>query len=705
MPGGARVSEAAVQRDRDASRERYYGNRERARKTQNERKRARFDTRPFIGWDSEGYDAFQVDSQGVCEKLPQRTMLFMCSEGDYVAGVNVGTKQMLDLVLEVESRNPDAYHVGFSFEYDINQMLQDLPWRMLAVLKATGKVRWEGYRITHVPHKLIRITKNGVSATIYDCFGYFHTKYEKALEKYGVGNDEQLRKIAAGKSRRGRFTYADLPEVIAYCATELALLPPLMDKIREASYTGGYRVSAWHGPGALASYALHANGANRLHSRRTRDVPQFQIRAAYAGGRFMAWLCGEYYGPVYTLDKNSAYVQAIAMLPRLDNGKWTRIDPGTIKGPEDIARFGIYHIAFDARDDRAYKLRRNGYPARPYPLFHRDSQGRLTWPDHVDGWYWSPEARLVAGDKRAKFTEAIIYQDDGTYPFRWVEDTYRVRLRYQDPEHYSPAEKAYKWALAAIYGAFARRVGWDRKRRTAPKSHELAWAGYITSHCRAAIFDVAAYAYSKGGLISVDTDGVTSTEPFPEDIVPEGFGNQLGQWKQDEYSGIVYWQNGIYWLLRDGEWVEAKSRGVPKGRIPVEEAISALRHTTFTGGDMLARIETTRTRYVGYRQALNGQHAHWRYWETSPNILTMGGGSGKGLHFPGYCRKCRHGGAGWDMHVVSHILPPRFDPVSTPHKLPWLEDLPEDALANMDVRNFMLSENDIVWDTDLEENL
>jgi hypothetical protein len=700
-----RTSEAAIERDRKSSRERYYGRREYIRKQQNERKRSAFDTRPFVGWDSEGYDAFVVNSAGECWKLPQRTMLFMCSEGDYVSGINVSTQEMLDLVLEVEARNPDVYHVGFSFEYDVNQMLQDLPWRMLAVLKFTGKVRWKGYRISHVPHKLIRITKNGVSATIYDCFGYFHTKYENALQKYGIGNDKQLREIASGKSKRGHFTYADLPEVTQYCATELALLPPLMECIREASYTGGYRISAWHGPGALASFALHANGANHLHSRRTHDVPSYAIRAAYAGGRFQAWQCGEYYGDVYTLDKNSAYVQAIAMLPRLDNGKWSRHNPRDIKGPDNIARFGLYHIVFNDRDTRAAKLRKQGYPARPYPLFHRDSQGRLTWPDRVDGWYWSPEARLVAGDSRAEFTEAIVYGDDSTYPFRWVEDSYRVRLRYQDPEHYSPAEKAYKWALAAIYGAFARRVGWDRKTKRPPRSHELAWAGYITSHCRAAIYDVAAYAYSKGALISVDTDGVTATCSFPESIVPEGFGNQLGQWKQDHYTGVVYWQNGIYWLRQDGKWVEAKSRGVPKGRIPVEAATDALHNTSFTPGDMLARIETTRTRYVGYRQALNGQHAHWRLWETSPNILTMGGGSGKGLHFPGYCRKCRHGDAGWDMHVISHILPPKFDPVSTPHKLPWLEDLPEDALANMDVRNFQLSDWDIVQDGDVEENL
>lgn len=699
-----RTSEAAIQRDREASRNRYWNKREQNRKVQNDYKRRRFGERPFIGWDSEGYDAFSVDSNGVCEKLPQRTMLFMCSTGDYVSGIQVGTAEMLDLILQVEAADPDVYHVGYSFEYDVNQILQDLPFRMLAVLKATGKVRWNGYRISHVPHKLFRVSRNGISATIYDCFGYFHTKYEVALDKYDVGSDGQRAKIHAGKSRRGYFTYADLPYVTEYCALELALLPPLMEHIREAAYTGGYHISAWHGPGALASYALKANGANKLHSRRTRDVPGYAIRAAYAGGRFQPWQCGEYYGPVYTLDKNSAYVQAIGMLPRLDNGRWVRIPATDIRGPRDIARFGLYHIRFSDNDIRADNLRRNGYPTRPMPLFHRDRRGALSWPNRTDGWYWSPEARLVAGSPHAEFVEAYVFGDDGTYPFRWVDDTYKVRLKYKDPEHYSPAEKAYKWGLAALYGAFARRVGWDRKSRKPPHSHELAWAGYITSHCRAAIYDVAAYAYSQGALISVDTDGVTATCEFPEYIVPEGFGDQLGQWKQDRYDGIVYWQNGIYWLLKNGEWVEAKSRGVPKGRIPVEAAQQCLRNTTFTPGDMLAQITTSRTRYVGYRQALNGQHNHWRLWETSPNVLTMGGSGGKAMHFPPYCRKCKDPSA-WAMHVVQQLLPKDFTPVSEPHKLPWLEDMPEDIVNDVNFRSFILTENDIVRDADLEENL
>lgn len=701
-----RVSHEAIERDRQSSRSRYRRNREQIRKGQKAYKERRFEERPFIGWDSEGYDFFICSPDGTIEKGPQRTMLFGCSvPGRYVAGIQVSSLEMLQLIIDVEKDFPDAFHVGFSFDYDVNQILQDLPWRLLAVLKILGSVKWKGFRITHVPHKIFSVSKDGIAVTIYDCFGYFHSKYTHALEKYHVGDVERLRKIAEGKSRRGTFTYAEIVSVIEYWEAEISLLPDLMEEIRTAAYGGGFRISSWHGPGTLASYALRYNNVRSFMSTNVPGNVKAAVRAAYAGGRFQAWQCGEYYGPLWTLDKNSAYVQAISILPNLANGRWERHDVSGIRGPNDIARFGLYHIIFDDHDvERQKKLRATGTPDRPYPLFHRDKNGRLTWPDRVDGWYWSPEAKLVAGNAHARFVESFVFLDDGTLPFRWVSDSYDTRVHLQQLGN--PAEKAYKWALAAIYGAFARRVGWDRKNRTAPRSHELAWAGFITSHCRAAIFEVAQYAYKKGGLISVDTDGVTSTVPFPESLVPEGFGTGLGQWKQDHFSGLVYWQNGIYWLRdMEGEWKEAKSRGVPKGVIPVELAIRTLREASFVPPFKPAKIVTTRTRYIGYRQALGGRQFHrWRKWETEPNEITFGG-AGKGTHISPFCFECKKHAGG--LHTITHIPPRQM--ISVEHRLPWLQTEPDDmTVGEIDVElgsDIFGTADDIFRDNDLEDRL
>lgn len=703
----SRSSHTAIERDRVSARSRYHRTRDHARKVQKAYKEERYENRPFIGWDSEGYDYFICHADGTVEKGPQRTMLFGCSvPGKYVTGIAVSSKEMLDLILQVESEFPESFHVGFSFDYDVNQILQDLPWRLLAVLKILGTVKWKGFRISHVPHKIFSVSKDGVSVTIYDCFGYFHSKYTHALDKYKVGSAEKLRIIAEGKSRRGTFTYAELPEVITYWEAEISLLPELMEHIRTAAYGGGFRIGAWHGPGALANYALRYNGAREYMSRNVPGYAKAAIRLAYAGGRFQAWQCGEYNGDIYTLDKNSAYVQAISILPNLAKGRWERQDASKIHGPDDIARFGLYHIIFDDHiPQRQREWRARGIPERPYPLFHRDKNGRLTWPDRVDGWYWSPEARIVAGIPQARFAESIVFCDDGTFPFRWVSDSYDTRVHLQDMGN--PAEKAYKWALAAIYGAFARRVGWDRKTRQAPRSHELAWAGYITSHCRAAIFDVAQYAYKKGGLISVDTDGVTSTVPFPESLVPEGFGKGLGQWKQEHFSSLLYWQNGIYWLRdEDGKtWKEAKSRGVPKGVISITHAQEALANASFVPPYKPAKIVTTRTRYIGYRQALGGrQFNRWRKWEHEPNEITFGG-AGKGTHIPPFCHECRTQAGG--LHTITHIPPKQL--ISVEHRLPWLQAEPDDMTVG-EIEQELGSDifgttDDIFKDQDLEDRL
>jgi hypothetical protein len=708
-PSGRRTSAEAIQRNRIASARRYHRNPERNRETQAQYRAEADAARPFIGWDGEGYDYFICSPDGTVEKGPQRTMLFGCSvPGRYIVPTDatpwLSTREMFDLILQVEAEFPDAFHVGFAFEYDVNQMLRDLPWRMLSVLKITGKVRWNGYRISHVPHKMFTVSKNGVAATIYDCFGYFHCKYTTALEKYHVGSSADNAIIAKGKSRRGNFTWADIEEVVTYWQTEISLLPPLMENIRTAAYNGGFRIHAWHGPGALASYALRYNGMRAYMSRNVPAYAKVAIRNAYAGGRFQAWQCGEYDGPIYTLDKNSAYVHAMAQLPNLAKGKWHRANPDNIRQPDDIARFGLYHILFDATEaDRGKRRRASGNPERPYPLFHRDKTGKLTWPSRVDGWYWSPEARLVAGSRCAKFVEAIVFDDDGSYPFKWVEDAYETRRKLKEPEHYNPAEKAYKWALAAIYGSLARRVGWDRKLRCAPRSHELAWAGYITSHCRADIAIVADYAFSQGALISVDTDGVMATVPFPESVVDTAFGDGLGEWKEETFSGVLYWQNGIYWLRsEDGsDWSEAKSRGVPKGIIPLEAARLALDNASFQPPIVPAKIKLRKSRYVGYRQALNQQFKRWRVWQDEESEITFGG-TGKGAHFPVFCRACK--GATGVMHVVTHLQPKQVE--SEPHKLPWLETVPDDmAIGNIDIRGFMESETDVWRDQDLEDNL
>lgn len=629
---------------------------------------ARLGKRDFIGWDGEGYREF------VCGReieIAHRYMLFGASTGDKVIGRDLSTIECLDLLLDVERENPDAIHVGFATEYDVNMILRDLQFTHLTILKLVGECKWKGYRIKHTGGKFLRVSKGGASVTLFNVFGFFHSSYLRAIEKYQIGTPEERSFIKSGKEKRAQFTYSEMKAVLAYWNVELSLLPPLMESLRDACYQAGFFITEWHGPGALASFALKQNNAKELKSdeRRVPTPVKVARNIAYAGGRFQSWRCGFYLGDIYTADINSAYAYAASLLPGLNNGSWSRVRVvgGTVPR---IARFGLYKIEFSAgNSETVRRLREWGIPM---PLFHR-ANGRLTWPTHAVGWYWSPEAALVQNHPHAKILEAWEFSDDGTRPFSWIAGAFARRLDLQAKGH--PAEKAYKWMLAAMYGQWAQRVGWDKKNRLPPRSHQLEWAGFITSMCRAMVFRAASDVAKRGGLVSIDTDGVTSTVPFTASKLLNGVSEQLGDWKLEHYTGIMYFQNGIYWLRNeDGTWEEPKTRGIPRGQLTFEAAMRARVESGDFSVPTKSTIRIHRERFVGYGQALNGQYDSWRKWIRSDSEVLFGG-SGKGMHVPSFCPKCMVCSS-IPLHTVTHFPPETLE--SEPHKLPWLVQIPEE---------------------------
>lgn len=652
---------------------------------------ANLESREFVGWDGEGYNRFVSGSDGSTH-VEHCYMLFGSSSGYAVSGPNLSTRECLDTVLAAESANPDAIHCGFAFEYDVNMILRDLEWRYLAMLYDTGQTIWNGYRLKHTPGKMFSVSRKNVGhACIYNVFGFFHSSYIRALHKYNIGTPEQRDRIAAGKSRRSYFSFGQLPDVEKYWSEEISLLPPLMESLREAAYGASFFITEWHGPGALASYALKDNHASTFKAKNVPTPVKIARQYAYAGGRFQSWKAGLYEGDIYTADINSAYAYAASLCPRLDRGRWIRRSVSNITSSGDIARFGLYRIRLDCGPRSTHYAREKGIP---FPLFNRGKQGHLAWPAVTEGWYWSPEAATVAGSPHAQFLEAWEFEDDGTYPFDWIKGGYDRRLQLQAIGH--PAEKAYKWMLAAMYGQWAQRVGWDKERRRAPRSHQIEWAGFITSMCRALVYRAAMSISGPGsrGLVSIDTDGVCSTAPFDENALPGGVGTHLGGWKLEHFSGILYWQNGIYWLRneetpddkeapfgreKDGtprpEWVEPKTRGIPRGSIDIRTALAAL-----DANPARPVFQIQRQHFIGYGQALQHRYEEWRNWKPTTTEVVFGG-SGKGMHVPDMCPKCK--GSSNPMHTITHFPP--LDPYSQPHKLPWLipEKEPEQNVTEM----------------------
>lgn len=596
-------------------------------------------------WDGEGVRQFICHPDGMVE-LDHPMVLFGCTLGPRIKYVNLKTIDCLNLIYEVGAENPGVIHVSFSFGWDVNQILKDLPIRALHVLRLYGKVWFEGFHIEHVPRKWFIVRHRGIQVKIFDVFLFFNCKFGVALRKYEIGSEEELARIDAGKEERPNFTWLDIDHIEVYWWIENHLGVKLMDKLRSIIYGAGRYITSWHGPGALASYALRNNGVSEHMDKGIPDDINLAARFAMFGGRFQAFQAGYFEGPVFDRDINSAYAYAFSRLPSLRNGKW-RYDPFPDREATKQIRLGLYHIRYKSK-----------MSLLPKPLPHRDKNSHVSFPCITEGWFHASEAAIVRNDPNAEFLGAWIFEDDGSYPFAWILDSFQDRIKLQ--EQGDPSEKTIKWELAALYGQAAQRAGWERKGM-APTWHQLEWAGAVTAECRSMIFMASARAGKS--LVSMDTDGFISLAPV--NVLPNGIGENLGQWKATEYTGILYLQNGIYWL-RDGNgnWTPPKSRGIPRKKLDFESVIDSIRQNK--------NLQVSQHMFIGYGLALRGQIDKWRRWVDVPRTIAFGGG-GKAQHLPNICPSCKRGYSWGDaMHPLFQVPPDEM--YSTPYVLPWLNE-------------------------------
>jgi hypothetical protein len=610
-------------------------------------------TKPFISWDGEAIDDMYC--------------LFGASSGEYMYSPKraLTTLECLELIIETGTRHPDAFHIGFVFDYDVNNILRDLSFVHLTVLKKQGHVTWKGYEIHHVPSKIFKVRKMDAAGKkavaqvrIDDVFSYFRARYDKVLIKYGVGTEAEQEQITAGKEARSTFSWNEIDTIKSYWQMELRLMVVLMDQLRKDFNDAGFYIGQWHGPGALAAYALKQHGSAK-YKKKTPDELLEPARIAYSGGWFERFKAGMHDGPVYTADINSAYAYAFTQLPDLTSGSWEHIDYPDRNLAREVS-FGLFRLRHTSTEASISRYFSTCLLGTPLPLFQRDSRGTVTHPIKVDGWYWNPEAKHVIASPDIEFVEAWVYRHDGVKPFEWVGEMYEERLDMKAVDN--PAEKALKMTMASLYGRVAQRAGW-RRTNSAPRWHQIEWAGWVTSWCRSMIFEASWPVSVKNGLVSIDTDGVISTVPFGE--LRNGVSDALGAWKIEEYSGLMYFQNGIYWLRNlDGEWEPPKMRGIPTRKMSWEIGYAALQ----SGG----QIHIEKDNFVGYGAALHGRRKEWLSWTPSPLDIDIAG-AGTRQHSARWCRSCRAGYTSWAdcLHNLSLVFPMEYQ--SQPHKLPWLE--------------------------------
>ena len=633
-------------------------------------------TRQFIAWDGEGV----TPEKG----KPQNYVLFGVSTHERITGHRLTTDECLEFIVEIGKKYPHAWHVAFAFDYDVNMILRDLHESKFKQIRSSDRnqTRYGDYVIQHVPGKWFRVTHYGeegkTSVTIYDLFGFFQMSFVKAVRKWIPKHHRKMSQfelVESGKKHRPDFSYNEMDLIVTYWEIEIDVLQLLAESLRESLYDVDLTIAKWHGPGAIASHVYEKNHIQDCKLITPPDIYDAS-RYGYAGGRFEMFRLGRFEGPIYGLDINSAYPFGISMLPNLANGEWVWKDTY-----DPYVEFAIWRVRYFKNEP--YRGMRDF--VNPGPVFFRDPKGAVSFPWSIDGWYWSPEVgvMMMKGhfDLDIMGGWAFIPNDPEERPFTFVQEMYDERREMKRLGMGS--EKAIKLALNSLYGKMAQRAGW-KAAGGAPRWHQLEWAGFVTSTCRAMIYNMMGQL-GFDTIIGVETDGIYTTRNPSEVGITDS--PLLGEWEVSKYDELMYLQSGMYAKRQGSSW-DCKYRGLDSDTLSADsigEYLSEL--GPLTKGESWPTFQRgSTTRFVGYPAALKMQgpfRSHHAIWRTqSPEINPAI--SGKRSHSPVNCPACMSGKSAYEMPHQMFISSmgqlmryPRTDlPTSNRHDIPWSEDVP-----------------------------
>lgn len=613
------------------------------------RKKNTYMEREFVAWDGEGYNADPLAD------YTHRYALLANSDGatrkEYFG---LDTETIFDMFLNARK---GPINVGYGLNYDANMWLKDVDRESLETLYREGWVVWNRYRINWRPGKSFSVERNRKRFLIYDVLPFFQRAFVTACDEY-LGNDWKGRdNIIANKARRSSFTWEEIDDVSEYNGYELENLVSLCVELRARLDRVGIRISRWDGPGAIAS-ALFKRYETKSHLRAVPPDVNLAARYAYAGGRFEMIRQGHSDSPVWEYDINSAYPEAIAKLPCLAHGSWSHRTKIT-----RIDRFAVYHIRYKGQNDPYSNL------TNPQLLWKRNRSGTIVYAYDVDNWFWSPEAANVWQNPGAEFVEAWVWNQSCNHePFAWVPQLYNKRAALKKAG--DGAHVGLKLGLNSLYGKLAQQIG-ARKvdgEWKIPPYHCLEWAGWVTSHCRAKVFQ--AIKDHSDDVVAFETDAVFTRCPLPHLSVS----NRLGDWEDTQFANLTYFKSGFYFgdVEREGDKhydpprpVE-KSRGINRGSVKREDVIRALRLSP----DRSMAVTAEQTRFVTLGQALNQRFDKWRKWFTEPRVLKVSLMGTKRIECLSSEWETKPLGDGWN-----ETIPAGFgEPTSHPYPVVWIED-------------------------------
>lgn len=577
------------------------------------------------------------------------------------------TRQILDYLWN--NLDPINLNVIFGGSYDFNMWVRDLGANSLRRLyrgnHASKPIQFGPYFLKWTKGKDFSIKRDGKNIVIWDILPFFQKSFVSACDEY-LGASESWQRnremIVREKARRGVFTPDEIASMAAYNNVELELGVELAGELRKRLNAVGLRPARWNGPGAIAAALLRREGV-KAHMGNPPDWAARAARFAYFGGRFEVIQYGKTDKKCWEYDLNSAYPTALCQVPSLAEAKWIRHE-----GDAGQLSYALYHVRYDGSGNPDNLL----IPA-PVPVRH--ANGTITYPMKADGWIWSPEMealrKYVKVVKGTKFTvlETIECQPAvSTKPFAFIPKLYKERRALKKAKN--GAHIGIKLGLNSLYGKLCQQVGYvpataEHPQRI-PTYHQIEWAGYATSYCRAAVLTAALLDIT--AVIAFETDALFTSRELPVDI-----GEELGQFEETTFDNLTYVQSGHYYGDIEGVPV-IKCRGVDKGfidRAAVEDRLTAPEDARY--------LPAALTRFYGAGIALaRGLDKYWCRWLTEPKELALMP-SGKRLH--GACW-CGNDGGPLELGKLHGTFCPVWEAVSSEYPVAWIN--PNPAMSELD---------------------
>lgn len=464
--------------------------------------------RPFVALDGEGLHK-PGDSRYVLLAAQNAEPLFNRQ--------GLTTKECLNYLLDIPQGRENGTRpifVWFAFDYDVNMILGDLPLKgetdSIQQLRAENVTYWDGYKITYIPRKILKVKKDGRFFHSTDIFSFFQCSFEQALRDWKIEVPEI---ITRGKAARQDFSTWSEADITAYNDAELSLMSELAERLRDSVRPLSLSVRSWHGPGALAGSWLAKHKAKGYKGELPKPLHEAATRA-YFGGRIDVQGYGKV-EPVFHYDIVSAYPSAIRYLPDLSSVTW--------------------HHAYGERPPMAgvFAARiRWKVPATKWgPFPWRSKNGSIRYPLAGEGWYWQAEIRAAMekfGPECFEVLESWSAEGEIRYPFlNPVEEafSYRRQLKREGKSSHI----AVKLILNSLYGKFAQTIG-------KAQYYSPVWAGLITSHTRAELMRAIT-----DDVVCVMTDSIWTRSPVSVDTSAE-----LGAWEEQTEGTLILAGAGLY---------------------------------------------------------------------------------------------------------------------------------------------------------------